>query len=149
MKTLFNPIVNEEILERIGKLNASSQPEWGKMNVTQMLAHLSLSLQINFGEIELKRGFLGLFFSGISRRILLSTKPFPRHLPADKKAISTEVFGFTEERLRTENLIKRYLADGVKGLSKKPHNILGKISPEESSFLSYKHLDHHLRQFGV
>jgi hypothetical protein len=42
-----------------------------------------------------------------------------------------------------------YLEKGPSGLSKKLHNILGKLTPEESAFISYKHLDHHLRQFGV
>lgn len=149
MKTLFDPIINAEILNRIERLNSSSKPKWGKMNVEQMLTHLYLSLQVNFGEIELKRGLLGLFFSGISRNILLGEKPFPKHLPADKKVLAKEVSSFSSEKKKVENSIKMYLESGPEGLSKKPHNILGKITTEESSFLSYKHLDHHLRQFGV
>jgi hypothetical protein len=46
-------------------------------------------------------------------------------------------------------MVKRYTAIGPEIISKNPHNILGKITPEQSAFISYKHIDHHLRQFGV
>ena len=147
--TLFDPVINAEILDRIGKLNPSLKPRWGKMKVEQMLAHLYLALQVNFGKIELKRGLLGIFFRGISRRILLGEKPFPKHLPTDKKLLAKEVSGFLAEKQKVENTVKMYIEKGPEGLSKNPHNILGKISPEESAYISYKHLDHHLRQFGV
>jgi len=147
--TLFDPGTNAEIVSRIQKLTPSSKPLWGKLKVEQMLAHLYLSLQVNFGEIELKRGFLGIFFKGISRRILLGEKPFPKHLPTDKKLLATETSSFLAEKQKVEERIKMYIELGPKGLSQKPHNILGKITPEESAFISYKHLDHHLRQFGV
>jgi hypothetical protein len=149
MTSLFDPGINAEILNRIEKLTPASKPKWGKMNVQQMLAHLYLALQVNFGEIELKQGLLGIFFRGISRRILLGSKPFPKHLPTDKKLLAKEVSGFSTEKQKVANIVKIYMAKGPEGLSKNPHNILGKITPEESAFISYKHLDHHLRQFGV
>ena len=149
MTTLFDPGTNAEIISRIQKLTPSSRPLWGKLKVEQMLAHLHLSLQVNFGEIELKRGLLGIFFRGISRRILLGEKPFPKHLPTDKKLLTKGVSSFSAEKQKVENRVRMYIELGPKGLSEKPHNILGKITPEESAFISYKHLDHHLRQFGV
>ena len=149
MLTLFDSTINAEILERIEKLNTSSSPLWGKMNVVQMLAHLDLSLRVNFDEIELKKGLLGIFFGGISRRILLSEKPYPKYLPADKNVLTKEVVDFVTEKLKVETSIKKYLMMGPNGISKKPHYILGKITRKESALLTYKHLDHHLRQFGV
>ena len=150
MTTLFDSTVNRDICTRIRKLNPSSKPVWGKMNVEQMLAHLYLSLQVNFGEIELKRSMLGIsFLRSISRRILLGRKPFPRHLPADKKLLVKEAPGFSELVGKVEHAIRMYIEKGHAVLSTNPHNILGKISPEESAFISFKHIDHHLRQFGV
>lgn len=149
MNTLFDSTVNRDICDRIRKLNPSSKPIWGKMNVEQMLTHLYLSLQVNFGEIELKRSMLGIFFRGISRRILLGSKPFPRHLPADKKVLVKETTGFSELIQKVENAVSIYIEKGYSVLSANPHNILGKITPDESAFISFKHIDHHLRQFGV
>ncbi len=149
MKTLFDSTINAEILERIEKLNSSSSPKWGKMNVIQMLAHLDLSLRVNFDEIELKKGLLGLFFSSITRFILLGEKPYPKYLPAHKNVIAKDVSDFLTEKLKVKTSLKKYLEKGPNGISKKPHYILGKITHEESALLTYKHLDHHLRQFGV
>jgi hypothetical protein len=149
MKTLFDPTIKAEILERIEKLNSSSSPKWGKMNVRQMLAHLDLSLRVNFDEIELKKGLLGLFFSGITRRMLLGEKQYPKYLPAHKNVIAKEVSDFSTEKLNVKSSIQKYVSNGPNGISKKPHYILGKITHEESALLTYKHIDHHLRQFGV
>src|SRR4026208_2367261 len=102
MATLFDPDSNEEILNRIQKLSTSSKPGWGKFNVVQMLAHLNLSMQVNFGEIELKRSLIGIFFPGISRRILLGEKAFPKHLPTDKKLLSKQVSSFLAEKQKLE-----------------------------------------------
>lgn len=149
MTTLFDPEINSEIFTRIEKLNHSSKALWGKLTVEQMLAHLNLSFKVNFGEIELKRSLMGVFFRGISRRILLGEKPFPKHLPTDKKTLAKGALDFSDEKQKLENKVRMYIQKGPAVLSKNPHNILGKITPQESSFISYKHLDHHLRQFGV
>lgn len=149
MKTLFDPTINAQILERIEKLSSSSSPNWGKMNVTQMLAHLDLSLRVNFDEIELKKGLLGLLFGGITRIILLGEKKYPKYLPAHKNVLAKEVSDFLTEKNNVKNSIEKYVSKGPDGISKKPHYILGKITHEESALLTYKHIDHHLRQFGV
>lgn len=149
MRTLFDLAANEEILHRIGKLSPSSKRQWGKMTVEQMLAHLNLSLQVNFGKIELKRSLLGVFFRGISKRILLGEKPFPKNLPTDKKLLCKHPADFSTEKKMVQTMVRMYVEKGPEALSKNRHNILGKITPQEAAFISYKHLDHHLRQFGV
>ncbi len=149
MTSLFDPAINEEILTRVEKLDPATKPRWGKMSIEEMLAHLNLSLQVNWGLIELKPVFLAVFFRGIARPVLLGKKPFPKNLPADKMTLTKSVPDFSSEKLQVTTAIKMYLEKGPAGLSKNPHNILGKITPEESAFISYKHLDHHLRQFGV
>ena len=149
MRTLFDRAVNEEILSRVEKLHPSLHPHWGKLKIEQMMAHLNLSFEVNFGRMELKRSLMGIFFRGISRRILLGEKPFPKNLPTDKKMLAKGSSDFAEQKQKLENNIKMYLEKGPQVLSKNPHNILGKITPDESAFISYKHLDHHLRQFGV
>ena len=53
------------------------------------------------------------------------------------------------EREKLTGLIERFSAGGVGGCTKHPHSFFGKMTPEEWAVLMYKHLDHHLRQFGV
>lgn len=49
MKNIFNHLYTEEILNRIDKLNPNSQPQWGRMDVAQMLAHCSSFQDIAMG----------------------------------------------------------------------------------------------------
>lgn len=70
-------------------------------------------------------------------------------MPTDKKLLPKAPAGFFEEQQRVIAMIKMYVTIGPEIISKNPHNILGKITPEQSAFISYKHVDHHLRQFGI
>jgi transposase InsO family protein len=56
---------------------------------------------------------------------------------------------FVAERQRLRGLIDRFAAGGPAGCTKHPHSFFGPMTPEEWAALNYKHLDHHLRQFGV
>ena len=150
MKTLLDRQVNDSIVIRIQKLNPSIEPHWGKMNVARMLAHLHLSFQVNLGEIVLKRDLLlSTILRPVAKNILLGEKPFRKNLPTDKKLLPTEPVDFFDEQRKVIEIIKRYVSIGPGIITKNPHNILGKITPEQSAFISYKHVDHHLRQFGI
>ena len=71
MKKIFDPAENKLIKERINKLTANSQPLWGKMNVSQMLAHLQPPIQVAFGQLQLKRGLIGFLFGKIAKKQML------------------------------------------------------------------------------
>jgi Protein of unknown function (DUF1569) len=43
----------------------------------------------------------------------------------------------------------RFAKGGAEGCTKHPHNFFGKLTPLEWATGMYKHLDHHLRQFGA
>jgi hypothetical protein len=150
MKTLFNKEVNDGIITRIEKVNPSLKAKWGKMNAAKMLAHLRLSFEANFGEIVLNRDLvLSTVLRPLAKRILLGNRPFWKNMPTDKKLIPKDPVDFFEEQQKVIEMIKKYITVGPDIISKNPHNILGKITPEQSAFISYKHVDHHLRQFGI
>ena len=150
MNSLFDKTANHNIISRIEKLRPSSKARWGKMNATKMLGHLDLSFQANFGEIVLKRDILlSTIFKPVARKILLGKKPFWKNMPTDKKLLPQKPLDFFDEQQKVIEMIKRYVTNGPQIISKNPHNILGKITAEQSAFISYKHVDHHLRQFGV
>jgi Protein of unknown function (DUF1569) len=53
------------------------------------------------------------------------------------------------ERERLRGLVDRFCQAGAPGCTSHPHSFFGHLTPEEWAILTYKHLDHHLRQFGV
>ncbi|MDH6675760.1 hypothetical protein M2277_006481 [Paenibacillus sp. LBL] len=80
MKNIFNPTDMTEILNRIDRLSPLSQPLWGKMNVTQMLAHNSAFQDIASGITNLPRGWLGMVVGRFARPVLYNEKPVPRNM---------------------------------------------------------------------
>ena len=150
MKKLFDKEVNDSIIRRIERLHPELKPRWGKMTTAKMLAHLRLSFQANFGEIVLKRDkVLGTILKPLAKHILLGNKPFWKNMPTDKKLLPKAPVDFFEEQQKVMEMIRKYATTGPAIISKNPHNILGEITSEQSAYISHKHVDHHLRQFGI
>src|SRR6266536_6405566 len=89
LKNLFDPTVKQDIIIRINKLTPQSQPEWGKMNVAQMLAHLQMPIGVAIGTHELPRTFFGRIVGRFAKTILYNEKPFKRSLPTDPSFVMT------------------------------------------------------------
>jgi Protein of unknown function (DUF1569) len=149
MQSIFNQTDYRTLVERINRLKADTPAQWGKMNVAQMLAHLQMPLRAAAGEIKLKRGLIGFLFGGIARKKLSGPKPLMRGLPTDPQFVIKTSPDFELEKSRLLALLEKLKQGGPEGFSKEPHPFFGKMTSEEWDALSFKHLDHHLRQFGV
>ena len=149
MKSLFNKTDNYALLERLYSLSANATPLWGKMSVAQMLAHCQQPLKVGFGELTLERTFIGILFGGWAKKKFMGEGGFGKNLPTDKSFIFKEDKNFEIEKAKLVQLIQRFATDGPNGLTDAIHPFFGKMTPDEWSILSWKHLDHHLTQFGV
>jgi len=149
MNTLFETESNNKIIERINRLNSSSPAQWGEMSVSQMLAHCSETLIIAIGDKEVKRDFLGYFFGNIAKKQALSDKPIKKGLPTSKVFKMTTDKNFDEEKTKLISLLNRFAEIGTGGIKDYPHPFFGYMTPEEKGLIQWKHLDHHLSQFGV
>ena len=56
---------------------------------------------------------------------------------------------FAPERERLVALVKRFAESGRASADGRVHPFFGRLTGDQWGRLSYKHLDHHLRQFGV
>ena len=45
--------------------------------------------------------------------------------------------------------VETFAAEGPACWSRHPHPFFGPLKPQQWAILMYKHLDHHLRQFGA
>jgi hypothetical protein len=150
MDSLFNQKDNQKIIDRINALTNSSGNQWGKMNVAQMLVHCQAPLNVAFGEHKIKRGLISILFGKmIKNKLMKDDKPFDRNLPTDKTFVVVDQREFEKEKNNLVTLIKRFAEKGPDGLTKDPHPFFGKLTGREWDVLQWKHLDHHLRQFGV
>lgn len=149
MNNLYNLADFENILNRIEKLTPNSQRQWGKMNVSQMLAHLNTSLETPLGRNFPKRAFLGRIIGGIVKRGHLSEKPLPKNAPTDPSYKIFDNPDFEKEKRKSVELLKTFYENGASKCSEHPHSFFGKLTPAQWAVLQWKHFDHHLRQFGV
>jgi len=148
MKSIFNPTHNAEFIERINQLSPSSPALWGKMNVSQMLAHCQVTPKVALDELQMKRELIGILFGKIAKKKLINDKPFDRHLPTFKQAKISDERDFETEKHGLVTLVKRFV-NRPDIITQKPHPFFGPLTLDEWNTLQVKHLDHHLRQFGV
>ena len=92
---------------------------------------------------------MGILFGKIAKKQILSDKPFSRNSPTDKHFIVADQRNFEEEKKALIALVQRFAKSGPAGLTKDAHPFFGAMTTEEWDKLMWKHLDHHLQQFGV
>lgn len=150
MQSLFNKTDNEAIVNRINALSPASQKQWGKMNVSQMLAHCQASIKVAYGETKLKRGLMAVLFGKlVKKQLVKDEKPFSRNLPTDKNFVVIDEKEFFAEKEKLISLVKRFEQVGPTGISKDVHPFFGTMTPQEWDIIQWKHLNHHLTQFGA
>jgi hypothetical protein len=151
LKYLFNAAVANQVKARLGHLSPASERRWGKMTAAQMLAHCSVSMQWAVGEVVPEKAALPARLLGrlIKPLVFRNDDPMRKNTPTVKSLLVTGERDFATERDRLLGLIDRFAAAGPAGCTSNPHSFFGKLTPDEWATIMYKHLDHHLRQFGV
>jgi len=148
MKSLFEPTTLAEVIKRVQNVTPSSQRQWGKMEVAQMLAHCCGALEMALGILNPKRVFIGRIIGPIFRSKYSDDKPFDQHSPTSDELKVVGHKDFDAEKKKLIDLVKKFSTGGEATATKHPHPFFGPLTPREWSIGMYKHLDHHLRQFS-
>lgn len=149
MKNIFNPTHTAEILQRIDKLSPNSQPEWGKMDVAQMLAHCSAFQDIAMGNAFPTRSWLGVIVGGFAKPMIYNEKTLPHNMSTIPTILIADAREFATEKEKLKKKITTFQQNGPEKCTTHPHPFFGKLTPEQWGKGIYKHLDHHLKQFEV
>ena len=150
MKNLFEAATLAEVKARVARLSGTSERQWGTMNAAQAMAHMSASIEWAVGDTVAPRMFLGRVIGGVIKPMVLNDdKPMRKNSPTVKTLVVTEERDLERERARLIGLIERFGAGGAAGCTRNAHSFFGRMTPDEWAILMYKHVDHHLRQFGV
>jgi hypothetical protein len=150
MKSLFEIGCVDEVQQRLSRLQPDQRGQWGQMNPAQMLAHCSLGLEMAAGEIRPPRALIGRILGPVIKPMALrDNEPMRRNSPTAKELVIKDDRDFEAERERLSGLIARFAAVGPTGCTAHPHAFFGSLTSDEWAILMYKHLDHHLRQFGA
>ena len=149
MKNLFERETVDEAISRIESLRPTSLRQWGKMDVAQMMAHCSITMDIASGKLNLPRIFIGRLIAPFFKSIYTNEKPFGKNGPTGKELVVADQRDFAHEQEQLKMKVRQFYEGGEAKCTRHPHPFFGALTAEEWSRGMYKHLDHHLRQFGA
>ena len=146
-KLLYDDAVYEEILARIDGLTADSRPVWGTMSSAQMMAHLADVQAVGNGRpLEGTPWFVRLF-APLIRKMVINDKPYPRNTRTHPQYVQASEKDFEAEKARLIAELEKSRLTPAGAATR--HPLFGELTYEESGWTYYKHLDHHLTQFGA
>ena len=150
MKNIFNATDTNEVINRIGKLSPNSKPLWGKMSVAQMLAHCSVSYELVYEDKHPKpNAFMKFILKTLVKKSVVNETPYKHNSQTAPYFIIKGDKDFEKEKTRLINHIHKTQELGEGYFDGKESHSFGKLSKTEWNNMFYKHLDHHLSQFGV
>ena len=147
MKSLFNPRDHRELQDRVQRLRTNQTPQWGRMSTVQMVAHLADSLRMASGELEVAAKKVPFRYSPL-KEFVLYVLPIPKGLPTSPELIARKPGDFTAEVADLRDQLNGLVQRGAGALAPE-HPAFGRLSARQWGVLIYRHMDHHLRQFGV
>ncbi len=145
MKSVFDKTTRDELIIRINSINENSTAQWGKMNVYQMLKHCTLWEEMLLGKEQYKQSFLGRLFGKIALKNMLKDTPMKQNLPTVPSFKTSGNGDVAAAKAEWIGLIGKHSHQNSSGLV---HPFFGKLTAEQAGLIAYKHIDHHLRQFG-
>jgi len=150
MKSIFEEQAFREIISRIDNLSPENLAKWGKMDVTQMLKHCQKPIRLAFGEEKVEKpNFLIRVLIRFMKPTLYNDKPWKQGLPTAKEFVIKNTENFDNEKLKLKDSVKRIHESESYFVPSKEHPIFGEMTAWMWGQSAYKHLDHHLKQFGV
>ncbi len=151
MQDIFNKSVAQSYIDRINRLRSYSPAQWGTMNASQMLAHCCVTYEMVY-EPQLHRPVGGLakwILKNFVKKKVVGEKPYPHSTPTAPQFRITGTPDFDEQRKRLVGYIQKTQQLGRSAFDGKESFSFGKLTGQEWNNMFAKHLDHHLRQFGV
>lgn len=147
----FDSKTTELVLSRLNNLSNSSQPQWGKMNVAQMLAHLNVAYDLAYGKVSPKATnfMIKLILKMFVKNVVVGENPYKRSLQTSPEFIISNERDFEKEKSLLISNIKETETKGANYFEGKESASFGVLTSKQWSNLFYKHIDHHFTQFGV
>lgn len=148
MRSILNENDRAEIVNRMQSLTTSSSRRWGSMDVVGMLNHLRLSALMALGEMSVPSANKRAFQMFPLKHLIIYVLPFPKGAPTAPELKPVNAASLEEERSALLELLGR-IGNGPREGVGPAHPLFGTMTMREWGVTTYKHADHHLRQFGA
>ena len=150
MKTIRNETHRRDLCSRLEKVTGEEKAAWGRMSVNQMVSHLVQTGTLPFEEtLPDRSNFLS---RTLIKPLVLYVLPMPKEVPTPPDMDQQEK-GRPPGDLAEDKRLAIEAINKVGTLSPdtpcKYHPFFGPMTPKQWGVIAHKHIDHHLRQFGV
>lgn len=148
---IFNNDVTDRLIQRINNLTAQSKPQWGKMSVAQMLAHCCVTYRYVYEPEQFKKPnfLISWILKTFVKKAVVNEVGYKHNTRTGPDFIINDEKDFEQEKSRLIDYLVRVQKDGKQHFDGKASFSFGKLSVVEWNNMFYKHLNHHLTQFGV
>jgi hypothetical protein len=148
MKTLWDSSARKELAQRLDKLKPDAAPQWGRMSASQMVVHVVDALRMSTGELPIdgmkKRP---IRFTPL-KQLIIYGPPFPKSVPTAPELLVRQCGDFGTECANLKHMMDTFAS--IPPTTELPrHPAFGKLSRRAWGALTYKHIDHHFKQFGI
>lgn len=146
VRTLCSNEDRSAIVQRLRSVRLDAKPAWGSLDAPRMLCHVADQMRVALGDVPTKP--VHNFASRtLVKAIVVNTGLQP---PRGKIKTSPEMLKSEPTSWEADLAACVELAERVgRGTATAVHPTFGPLSPPEWGRLCWKHLDHHLLQFGV
>jgi hypothetical protein len=146
MGTLRNEADRKALVSRLAQVQPETRAEWGTMDASRMLRHLADALDAGSGRLAVARRGPAAFRHFPLKQLAIYVVPMPRSAKAPPELLAAEAGNFEENRQRVVRGMEE--AARTEQAAGPEHFLLGRLTEEQWNRLHWKHIDHHLRQFG-
>lgn len=149
MNTFWDSAAAATLRERVGRLAPDRVGAWGRMTAPQMVCHIADSLKMALGDMHVASKNLPIRYPPL-KQLIIYLAPFPKSAPTAPELLARSPAAWNADIADLEGLLDRVSARGRDAHARWPaHPAFGRLSRRAWGVLIYRHLDHHLRQFGV
>jgi hypothetical protein len=151
LPNIFNQQEVNNIANRINKLTPESTPSFGKMNVAQMLAHCNVTYEMVFEPTKHAKpnAFVKFILKSFVKKIVTNEVPYKQNSKTAPQFIIADERNFENEKERLKKYISKTAELGEQHFDGKESHSFGILNKNEWNNMFYKHLNHHLSQFGA
>jgi hypothetical protein len=141
----------QNLIDRINQLNPETKAEWGTMNVSQMLKHCNVPYEMVYEPTRFKKpgGLAKVMIKLFAKNTVVGTKPYAKNGRTAPDFIVPAEQDFKQQKQDIQDHTWQVQKDGESTFDGKESHALGKLNTNQWNTMFYKHLDHHLQQFGV
>lgn len=148
MSTVFDPDDRATLKRRVERLTPTTSPRWGRMTARQMLCHTADQVRMALGDLP-AQSRPTLLSRPLLREWFVLRAPWPRAMAVSPPEMQSTHPGLWADDVRSLlSLIERAGQHGEAG-AWAPHPQMGALNGRDWGRLIYRHLDHHMTQFGV